>query len=365
MKTNLLFLFLSLLTLQTMAAPQTGSGHTPETSSDIGKSAKWDSLTHQGRSGDSLVGNVTVAGGSIPWDPIPITVTCDGKISYTTNADPKGNFEIATVETSSYTLGAEGAKAKPASKFIGCTVVGVLPGFDSSVLTIANLNILDNPVIGTITLSHEEGAGGAVSSTTASAPKDAMKAFEKARAEWQDQKPDKAQRDLEKAVQLDPQFAEAWYQLGKMQEASNPQDANASFSKAAAADSKFIPPYQHLAQFDAQAGKWPDLADATKHELELDPRGTPQIWYYNALASYKLGQRDTAKTSADKALAMDPLHTQPNTEQLLAVILADQRDFAGALAHLRNSLTYLPTGPNTDIVKQQIAQLEKMVPPTK
>jgi regulator of sirC expression with transglutaminase-like and TPR domain len=69
-----------------------------------------------------------------------------------------------------------------------------------------------------------------------------------------------------------------------------------------------------------------------------------------------------AEASALKALSMDPQHTQPNTEQLLAVILADKRDFAGALAHLRNALTYLPSGPNADLVKQQVTQLEKMVP---
>ena len=74
-----------------------------------------------------------------------------------------------------------------------------------------------------------------------------------------------------------------------------------------------------------------------------------------------MGKKDVAEASAQKALAMDPLHTVPTTEQLLAVILADKRDFAGALTHLRNCLTYLPTGPNTETVKQQIAQLEKIV----
>jgi hypothetical protein len=44
---------------------------------------------------------------------------------------------------------------------------------------------------------------------------------------------------------------------------------------------------------------------------------------------------------------------------LLAVILAGKGDFAGALAHLRSSLTYVPPGPNADLLKQQIAQLER------
>ncbi|MFZ0808024.1 MAG: hypothetical protein WAN03_17660, partial [Candidatus Sulfotelmatobacter sp.] len=111
--------------------------------------------------------------------------------------------------------------------------------------------------------------------------------------------------------------------------------------------------------------KWQEVADDTAHELELDPRGTPQVFYFNALANYKLAKKDAAEASATKALAMDPLHTQPNTEQLLAVILADKGDYAGALAHLRNCLTYLPVGQNADLVKQQVAQLEKMVPAAK
>jgi cytochrome c-type biogenesis protein CcmH/NrfG len=69
-----------------------------------------------------------------------------------------------------------------------------------------------------------------------------------------------------------------------------------------------------------------------------------------------------AEASARKSLAMDPQHLAPNTEQLLAVILAGKGQYAEALKHLQNSLTYLKPGPNADLVKQQIAQLEKVVP---
>ncbi len=57
---------------------------------------------------------------------------------------------------------------------------------------------------------------------------------------------------------------------------------------------------------------------------------------------------------------MDPLHTVPGTEQLLGVILTMQRDYPGALSHLRNCLTYLPEGSNAELVKRQIAQLEHL-----
>jgi hypothetical protein len=54
-----------------------------------------------------------------------------------------------------------------------------------------------------------------------------------------------------------------------------------------------------------------------------------------------------------------------NTEQLLAVILARKADYTGALLHLNNCLSYLPPGPQADMVKQQIAQLEPKVTPSK
>jgi tetratricopeptide (TPR) repeat protein len=117
-----------------------------------------------------------------------------------------------------------------------------------------------------------------------------------------------------------------------------------------------------LTEIAAQQGKWQDVVDNTTKQLELKPSGSPEIWYYNALGNYKTGKKDVAEASANKAVTMDPLHTQPNSEQVLAVILADKHDFAGALQHLQNCLKYLPAGPNQDLVKQQIAQLQQMVP---
>ena len=374
MKTKLVLFVTALLALPAANSAQSQGGSTggttspanptmgPAASSDVGKYTKWNSLEQQGRSGDYLVGNVSVAGGALPWDPIPLTVTCNGKPRFTSTTDPKGNFVIAPVKTDDSAIGNRDTKTKLAAQFVGCVVQAALPGFDSSAITIANRNMLDDPNIGTITLKREDtSAGAAVSSTTASAPKDATKAFEKARTELLDGKPDRAQKDLEKAVQVYPQFAEAWYQLGRIQEVSKKGDAENSYTKAIAADPKFVLPYQQLAPMAAQAGKWKELVDYTSHELELNPRGNPQTSYYNALGNLKTGKMDVAETSAEKALAMDPLHTAPNTEQLLAVILVGKRDYAGALNHLRSSLTYVPPGPNADVIKQQVAQLEPMV----
>ena len=325
----------------------------------------WNTMMKEGRAGDYLAGEVKLTGGALPWDAIPVTVSCDGKVRYTTNTDPKGRFVIAPAAP----LGSTTVNADPkplANQFVGCTVDASLPGFDSTPIVIANRNVLDSPNLGTITLHREAGSADAsLSATTAAAPKDAVKSFEKARGEWLDNKPDRAQKDLQKAVEIYPQFAEAWYQLGKLQEAAKSPDAWNSYLKAAAADPTFDLPHQHLAALAALSGKWPEVLEHTAAELQLNPRGTVDVWYYNALANFQLQKPEAAEASANKSLAMDPLHTQPNTEQLLAVILAQKQDFAGALQHLRNCLTYFQPGPNLDLVKQQIAQIEPMVPAAK
>lgn len=198
----------------------------------------------------------------------------------------------------------------------------------------------------------------ALSSTSANAPKEATKLFEKARSEWLASRWGRAEKELQKAVQIYPRFAEAWYQIGKIQEASKSPEAWGSFSKAVAADSKFALPYEHMALLAAQAENWRELLLVTTRALELNPRGTLDIWYFNALANYHLRRWDVAEASAITSLSMDPLHLQPNAEQLLGVTLAEKQDFAGALRHLRKYLAYVPSGPNSKVVKQQIAKVE-------
>lgn len=35
-----------------------------------------------------------------------------------------------------------------------------------------------------------------------------------------------------------------------------------------------------------QAEKWQEAVDNTNQALQLDPGGTPQLWYYDALAKF-------------------------------------------------------------------------------
>jgi Tfp pilus assembly protein PilF len=342
----------------------------PELVSGVGKDANFDQVMSHQHGSMYFTGKVAVQGGVLPWDPIPVSVDCNGVTKYTAQTDPRGNFSIENggrIKTTSELVPQAGnTKTTTAAQLVGCQIRASLAGFRSSILTITNGNLTDNPDMGTITLQLDEHAAGyGVSPTTAEASKDALKKFDKARSEAMSNNPDGAQHDLEKAVQIDPKFAEAWYQLGKLQQKTKPQDALASFEKAIAADPQFAPPYEPIAELAALQKKWQQVVDAADHYLKLDPVGTPQIWYFSAVGNLNIGNRDVAEASARKSLAMDPQHMAPNTEQLLAVILASKGAYAEALDHLRNCLTYTPAGPNADLMKQQIAQLEKAVGPGK
>ncbi|MGO9085162.1 MAG: tetratricopeptide repeat protein [Terriglobales bacterium] len=361
-----LFLFSTLSALGQARAPATAAPPStitrPESIQDSGLYDYWADMSGQGRAGGALLGKLAVEGEPLPWEPLLVAVTCEGKVVYTTQTDAKGNFGIVSV-TLPGALGKQGdSQRQMETHFEGCLVQGAIPGFRSTTVTLTQHNLRDDPDIGTLMLSRiGRDAATTLSRTTETAPANAIKVFEKARAEMLDHNTDGAQRELKKAVQTDPNFAEAWLQLGKLQEVSEPQAARDSFSKALAADPAFVLPYEQLAALAAQTGNWKEVLDNTNHMAQLYHEGTAESWYLNAMANYQLGKPDVALASALKSLALDPRHSVLNTEQLLAVLLARKGDFAGALEHLRSSLKYVPPGPNSDLLKQQIAQLERRV----
>ena len=343
-----------------------GTATRPGSLQDSGPLGYWTDMEAQARAGGFLLGKVAVKGEQLIWEPIPIAVTCNGSVEYTTQTDSKNNFAISPKSMRGAVSLQDDAQRQMESHLEGCTVQVVLSGFHSSSVTITRRNLRDDPNLGTIMIDRLDGATGtAISSLSTTVPPKAIKYFEKAHSDLMDHKLDNAQNNLGKAVQIAPDFADAWYQLGRLQLESNPQLSRDSFSKAVAADPKFLAPRQQLMALDVQAGKWQDVVDNNLSTLQLDPAGTAQDWNYDALANLQLGKVDRAKASALRSLAMDPSHTVQNTEQLLAVILARKKDYAAAIEHLRHCLTYLPSGPNADLVKQQIEQLQHLqLPPS-
>jgi glyoxylase-like metal-dependent hydrolase (beta-lactamase superfamily II)/Tfp pilus assembly protein PilF len=299
-----------------------------------------------------LAGKVTLEG-AIPSYAVEVRFICDGKPRLSTTTDARGSFFVVPKSNSS----GQGRAQNAPESFAGCTAEAILPGFRSDKLTIGP-RTAEEPNIGTIVLHRAEGVKGTIISITeASAPNDARKAFDKARAAIQAQKLNEAEKELQKAVQLYPQYADAWYELGRMQERTSVAEAaRNSYNQAIAADPQLLPPYQSLMRNAERGQNWQELVDVSERALKLAPHDFPEAWYFNSVGNYRLSKKDFAEKSARQGLAEDPAHTLPGLEQLLGVILYEKQQYSEALEHLNNCLKV--GGPNA-IVQQAIAATEE------
>jgi tetratricopeptide (TPR) repeat protein len=335
-----------------------------------------------------LTGNVMLDDGTPPPDLVTIERVCGGSPRAQAYTDKKGRFSFqigqtagimqdASEEGSSFpgtprsaTSIASGAGPQqqpqppnvPDMQLANCDLRAVLAGFRSDTVTLGGRRLLDDPNVGTIMLHRLANVeGSAVSMTSLQAPKEARRAYDRGLQDLRKNKLPEAGKELRKAVDIYPNYAAAWYELGRIQEQNrDTEQARKCFAKAMAADGKFISPYLKLAELAARAENWAELADTTRRLLKLDAVDYPLAYFYNATANLNLGQIDEAEKSARAGEMLDTPHRYPRLEQLLATILARKKDYAGAAAHLRSYLLLAPDAEDTARMKRYLAQLERL-----
>jgi Tfp pilus assembly protein PilF len=314
-------------------------------------------------SGGWLFGKVVVQGNPLLWEPVPVVVICSpDKIALMTQTDADGRYSITHVNLPKVDTLNGDVHRQMEQHFEGCTVRAELAGYRSTTDTITERVLRDKPFLQDLTLTAEENAPGTdISFVKGSASSEAQNSYQKAHEEWLHRNSEAAKSDLEQAVKVDPKFAEAWYLLGRLQAASDVKAATASLQQAQALDPRFVPPCVWLAMIAIQKRDWQEASLWASRALAIEPAGTAQIWYENAVADYRLGKNEAARAAAQHALAMDPEHSVRNVEDVLALTLIDKGDYSGALDHLRNSLTYVSTGPDAELIKRQIAFVEQRV----
>jgi tetratricopeptide (TPR) repeat protein len=333
-----------------------------------------------------LTGKVALQDGTPPPDPVAIQILCGSTPRTIAYTDRKGNFSVDLRARNSYVtpdasesardsglnrLGSSGAGAQGVSvcpsdpNLMGASVQANLAGYQSDVINLGSRHALDKPDIGTIFLQRRGNVEGlTVSATSALAPKDAQKALEKGRADAAKQKWPDAEKEFQKAVAIYPKYAAAWLDLGNMQgQQKNIEGARNSYAQALAADPKFVNPYLQLATIAATEKKWPEVQDDTKRMLQLDPINFPDAWLLNAIANYNMGNKDEAEKSVREAIARDPGHRYPRTLYLLGVILSQKRDFTESATNLRDYLKLVPNDPDADLIRKQLAEVEKAANP--
>ena len=322
-------------------------------------------------------GKVKLDDGGQLTDEAAIQSNCRGRIRTETYTDSKGSFsfqvgragerEMAGIAQAADSSALESQmdvtmRHNLANDWRDCELQAMLPGFTSDVVQLApHMQDFGNADVGTILLHRLEHVEGfTLSATSAAAPPKAKKEYEKGRELQKKQKWDEAGRRFQKAVELYPKYAVAWLELGHIQKQKNERgEARQSFHQAVAADSKFISPYQELADMAVAERQWPELLDATGKLLKLNPVSFPQYWFLNAYANYSLQQLDAAEQGALKGLYVDPQHHVPKLEYLLGAILAQKHDYRGAAEHIRQYLLLAPNAPDAELARKQVQELER------
>jgi tetratricopeptide (TPR) repeat protein len=208
-------------------------------------------------------------------------------------------------------------------------------------------------------VGHVEGL--TISATSAMAPKDAQKAYEKGHDKVSKEKWDEAQPLLEKAVQIYPKYAVAWFDLGRVQLQKNAMaDARHSFEESIAADPKYVSPYRGLAELDTQQKQWQPLVTVTDQLLALNPVSFPDAWLRNALGNYYIGNFAAAEKSARQGMKVDDSHQLPKLEYLLGTILIQEREYPEASTHIQNYIKVATQPSEIEEAQKQLAEVTRL-----
>ena len=228
----------------------------------------------------------------------------------------------------------------------------------------ANVTLHEGAVIVLKQIGDPEGS--TVSVTALHVPKEAAKAYDKGMQAMSDGKLPGARKQFERAVALDPDYAQAWSHLAEvLEQQSEQKEAAEACERALKADPKYIRPYLQLMRFAVAAKRMEDAAALGERALQLDPVEFPGIFYYDAVANYDLKHADVAERTTRKAIELDKAHEYPAAEALLGKVLADKGDSRGAVEHFTKYLQFAPKAGDAAEIRRQIGALEQGTSPTK
>jgi tetratricopeptide (TPR) repeat protein len=334
-----------------------------------------------------LSGKVAVEDGTPLTDSVVVQSNCKGRIRTEARTDSKGFFSFETnslkerrddpeidfsqSERRHDPLAVASAQTALAPDLLNswsdCELQAVLPGFSSQPVEMERyLRDSGFSDVGTIVLHRlAQVQGFTISVTSARAPIKARKEYEKGRELEQKEKWDPALTNFRKAVEVYPEYASAWFEMGRLQAREGDLvTARQSFHQSLAADSKFISPYLELTQLALRDKQWQEVVDTTDAVLKLNPINFPQDWFLNAAGNFYLQRLDAAETSARRGLQVDGQRQVPKLEYLLGTILAQKHDYAGAIEHLRNYLYLAPHATDVENAQEQAEELERLLSKT-
>jgi Flp pilus assembly protein TadD len=382
----LILLAASVAAAQKAGSPATTTSPSPTAGPSAGRTTNtpnnntspFPDTTGLGQRPIFISGKVVLSDGTPLPDRVKIERVCNGTPRVETYTDRKGRFSFEVgrslemqdaSSSSSLPEGFGGIRSNsPASQMggqerslWGCELRAALPGYRSDQLSLSNIHYMDNPDVGTIIL-HALGKvdGLTISVTSALAPKDARKAYEKGMEAASKKNPDEAQKNFEKAVGLYPKYSAAWFELGRVHEQRDHfEEAQKAYQQAIAAEPKYIQPYERLSWLALRDSKWEELGKWTDELLRLDPLNNAESYYLSSIANLQLHHYDVAEKNAREAIKLDPARKNMRTHYVLGLALAQEQQFTASAESLREFLNASPDAKDADLVRKQLSQVEE------
>jgi Ca-activated chloride channel family protein len=322
-------------------------------------------LLPKDRTGGTLVvkGLVTMEDGSAPPQRVAIERACgNSRSSIETLTDREGRYQLrrqvvagsieAPSSGSTTTAVIDGATT--------CELRAVLAGYQSTKINIdewvkSGASSLPTLILGKSGMEERlrEERGLAV-------PREALKAWTEASKFVEARRWPEAERQLQTLTRAHPRFAQAWYLLGTIQEdQKKPAEARQSYLRGIQADPKWLQPYSAVARLDIEQKDWGAAVKSTGRWIEADTRRAhPEAYVDNALARMRAHDLDGAESSALEAIRLDRKGLASRAEYVLAAILLEKRDRAGAIQHLERYLKLDPSAANAGAARALIAKLK-------
>jgi tetratricopeptide (TPR) repeat protein len=369
-----------------MGTPTTGNGgQTGQANPNLGSGARGP----DGARPIYISGKVVIGDGSVLPENINIQRVCSGISKTVAYTDSRGRFNFQWGDRNTVMADAADAGNGPSragfgsaqsaggtnalatdpfgNRMMNCELRAYVAGFSSSAIDLFNRRGADNPDVGAIVLHRIAGvSGSSISVTSMKAPKDAKKAYEHGLQAMLKSKPADAAKDFQKAVDLYPNYADAWVSLGKLHlDQQSVEPARTALKKAMESDPQLVVPYLELGLLAAKETNWAESGKYLDRALELDPVDYPQAWYADAVANFNLKKYDAAERSARNAVKLDPQHVNPRADYLLGLVLAQKQDYAGAATELSAFLKLSPNAPDLVQVKDELGRFEKLASTSK
>lgn len=317
-------------------------------------------------------GSVILQGGTPVTEPVAIERVCNGVVQREGYTDFKGQYQIQLGTNTQFQDVSENPTnpndnamnqkldRSNLNKYEGCELRALLAGFHSTSVPLHITDDFGQVKVANIVLTRMGNVEGAtISLTSMAAPNSARQAYEKGRKDEAEKKYADAEKQLNKAVQIYPRYASAWYLLGEIHRSQNQNDqAIAEYNQAVKSDPQYVSPYFGLAIIAVDQKRWDDVERLTSQLTHLNGLAYPMAYFYNGAANFNLGKMDAAEQSALKFESLDTNHQVPDVHLLLAGILENRQDAAGAAREFRAYLAQAPDSPKAAEVQKEAERLE-------